>query len=266
MKLNFRETINQKTDRELETISKDYVFYSEEERLIALREMEVRGILTKQQSVEKRELESEFEKELFRADAKRVKFEDSDENSEHPTEDPPTITLRITPLNQIRSLSWLLFFVFVFVSMIIIVSQFADDNYLSKLPDRELSEKIIFFTFFAAFISFFFLSILHIHIDYLIRNRNEEYEIGDNMIIRRKNGIETYYSCEDISDIHLYQVDSMRIMRLPPWSDYHFVKILMKSGEVLYLTSLLYPSGLDEILDDYIRVSYLNETRWFPAT
>jgi len=42
-KLNFKETIKQKTDKELEIISKDHVFYSEDERLLALKELELRN-------------------------------------------------------------------------------------------------------------------------------------------------------------------------------------------------------------------------------
>jgi len=257
MKVKFQETINKKTDKELETISKDYVFYSEEERLIALRELEVRGKLTKELSEVKRDLE--FEKELS-ANAKRKEFE----NSEHRIEDQPTITLRITPFKQIRSLFFVLFFGF----LVVIIIQLTDSFDLSNAPKLDLSGKIIFFTFFAAFISFFVLSVLFIHIDYFIRNRNEEYEIRDKLIIRRKNGIETYYSRKDIDDIHLYHTESEFSLpsKRPPWAHYHFVKILMKSGEVLYLTSLFYPSGLKKILDGYIKVSYLSETRWFPTT
>ena len=48
MKANFQETIKQKTDKELEIISKDCVFYSEEERLIALKELESRNGLSKE--------------------------------------------------------------------------------------------------------------------------------------------------------------------------------------------------------------------------
>ena len=47
MKHNFIETIKQKTDKELEIISKDCAFYSEEERLVALNELEARNSLTK---------------------------------------------------------------------------------------------------------------------------------------------------------------------------------------------------------------------------
>jgi len=62
MKVNFQETIKQKTDKELETISKDYVFYSEEERLIALNELETRSGLSNELLMYKKDLESSVEK------------------------------------------------------------------------------------------------------------------------------------------------------------------------------------------------------------
>jgi len=61
MKTNFQETIKQKTDKELEIISKDDVFYSEEEQLIALEELERRNSLTKELSMSKKEIESSIE-------------------------------------------------------------------------------------------------------------------------------------------------------------------------------------------------------------
>ena len=61
MKANFQETIKQKTDKELETISKDYAFYSEKERLIALNELEFRNSLTKELLTRKENIESTIE-------------------------------------------------------------------------------------------------------------------------------------------------------------------------------------------------------------
>ena len=48
MKHSFIETVKRKTDKELELISKDYAFYSEEERLVVLNELEARNSLTKE--------------------------------------------------------------------------------------------------------------------------------------------------------------------------------------------------------------------------
>ena len=77
MKANFQETVKQKTDKELETIAKDYVFYSEEERLIALNELESRNNLPKELLISKKDIEYSQEME---EDAKkpthRIKFKD----------------------------------------------------------------------------------------------------------------------------------------------------------------------------------------------
>jgi len=43
MKLNFKEIISQKSDKELEKILKDHVFYSEDERLLAEEELALRN-------------------------------------------------------------------------------------------------------------------------------------------------------------------------------------------------------------------------------
>jgi hypothetical protein len=64
MKTNFQETLKQKTDKELETISKDYAFYSKEERLIALNELEIRNSLTKELLMCKEDIASSIEIEL----------------------------------------------------------------------------------------------------------------------------------------------------------------------------------------------------------
>jgi len=58
MKVNFQETIKQKTDKELETIVRDYVFYSEDERLIALKELESRNSMTNDLLMCKKNIES----------------------------------------------------------------------------------------------------------------------------------------------------------------------------------------------------------------
>jgi len=62
MKADFQEIVKQKTDRELELISKDFVFYSEEEQLVALKELESRGNLTKELLISKKDIE--YSKEM----------------------------------------------------------------------------------------------------------------------------------------------------------------------------------------------------------
>ena len=80
--------------------------------------------------------------------------------------------------------------------------------------------------------------------------------------------METVYNVEDIDDISLYLSPPKFGNGLHLWAydNYHFAKIVMKSGEVLYLTSLLYPSGLEKVLDKYVKKSYWSEKRLFPTT
>ena len=61
MKLNFPEIIQSKTDKELEIISKDYSFYSSEERLLALKELEKRNKLSIALATDKDILEASLE-------------------------------------------------------------------------------------------------------------------------------------------------------------------------------------------------------------
>jgi rhomboid protease GluP len=65
MKHSFQETVKKKTDKELEIISKDYVFYSEDERLIALNELISRNKQDEELVKAKKKIEKskEFDKE-----------------------------------------------------------------------------------------------------------------------------------------------------------------------------------------------------------
>ena len=71
MKENFHEIVKQKTDKELEIIAKDYVFYSEEEQLIALNELESRNRLTEELLISKKDIE--YSKEM-EEDAKKPTY------------------------------------------------------------------------------------------------------------------------------------------------------------------------------------------------
>jgi hypothetical protein len=161
-----------------------------------------------------------------------------------------SIILKITFLKHIKSLSVPL--------LLIVVASFID----LLLPG---GSQYFIFTAISAVLS---LPAFFLHIDYFIRNRQEEYEIGNQKIIRRKNGVEKYYRLEDIAKIYLYYPQTLNAQSnyVGIWSHYHYAKIVLKSGEVLYLTSLLYPFGLEEILGKYLKVPFLSEYRWLPAT
>ena len=153
--------------------------------------------------------------------------------------------------------------------MIVLLIFFAKSWTVVDFLNRGYGELLLFLLFAVVFFSNFMFSILFLHIDYFIKNRNEEYEIRDKTIIKRKNGIETWYDKNDIVNIIFYVPErrlDVRTHRGFPWKNYNFVEIVMKSGEVLYLTSLLYPSGLEKILKNYIDKDYWQEARWFPTT
>ena len=57
MKNNFKEIIKQSSDKDLERIATDCVFYSEEERFLALSELENRNNLTEKLQEHKKEIE-----------------------------------------------------------------------------------------------------------------------------------------------------------------------------------------------------------------
>ncbi len=57
MKDNFEEIIKQSTDKDLERISTDYIFYSEAERELALNELERRNALTEELHEHKKQIE-----------------------------------------------------------------------------------------------------------------------------------------------------------------------------------------------------------------
>ena len=158
------------------------------------------------------------------------------------------ITLKITWLNQFRQFWMNLAFLGVMLYFF-----FSSDG----MPMTLL-------LILGAFVGFVVLFPLHVHIDYLTRNYGETYEIDDTKIIRRKNGLETVYNVTDITDIYLYRSSVNRI----PWGMYHFAQIVMKSGENIYLTSLLYPSvwGIQKILENYLKVPFLREEVWLTTT
>ena len=86
------------------------------------------------------------------------------------------------------------------------------------------------------------LPALYLHIQYWLRNKDEEYEIMNDGILLRKGGTETHYKNEDIMNIFLY---------LPPPAYrnsnfnlfligyYHYAVIRLKSKKILILTNLL---------------------------
>ncbi|MDR0332916.1 MAG: hypothetical protein LBI15_05575 [Dysgonamonadaceae bacterium] len=94
-----------------------------------------------------------------------------------------------------------------------------------------------------------------LHIDYYQRNKNTEYEILKDKIIVRKNYCENIYMKSDIEEIFVY--DPRNFFHRWIWIyrtsfyKYNFVRIDMKNGESLYLTSLLYSGKVENVVKDY---------------
>ena len=107
------------------------------------------------------------------------------------------------------------------------------------------------------------LPTLFLHLNYMKTNKNEAYEIKNKIIIKRKNGNETIYNFDEIDTIYLYQSNAGRRTL---WSAYHFMEINLKSGEMLYLTSILHSSDFETIFKKNMDLSYYKITnRLFPV-
>lgn len=102
-----------------------------------------------------------------------------------------------------------------------------------------------------------------------MRNKGEEYELLDNKIILNKNN-ETYtYSQDDIKKIIVYVSPNYYndFFYYTAFENYHFAKVELKNGKVLYLTSLLAPGGVDKALKVYLKdVFYIRKKRLFATT
>ena len=92
MKVNFKETIKRKTDKDLEIISKDYVFYSEEERLIAISELEARSGLSTELTKTKQSLELSIKMEEEDEEMRKKQKEERKYKSSNPALSADTFT------------------------------------------------------------------------------------------------------------------------------------------------------------------------------
>jgi hypothetical protein len=170
--------------------------------------------------------------------------------------DQPTITLKMRFIRHVRLFLSFLFFVCLLIVYILIIGGLG-----LQFPFENFASKFFVVCYFVLFL-YFTAPTFFIHLNYYKRNRNEEYEIGKKTIIRRKNGIETTYKIDDVDHIYLYQ----NLDLFASWRRYKYVKIVMKSGERLYLTSLLYPSGLEKLVKIYMKKHYYTVNKEFVHT
>lgn len=112
-----------------------------------------------------------------------------------------------------------------------------------------------YFVIFVPLFIFTELPALFLHIEYLKRNRGEEYELCDNRIIKHKDELETVYHSEEIKNITVYVSPNYyrNDIYFTGFENYHFARIILNTGEILYLTSLLAPGGVDKALSTYLK-------------
>jgi hypothetical protein len=160
--------------------------------------------------------------------------------------------IKITPMRQLKALSYFLFHIVLYAATFI---------YLKFDTD--------FFVIFGPMTVLLVLPALFLHFEYIYRNKKEEYELCGDKIIRRKENNEFIYNKEDISKITVFVCPNYfrNGIYVTAFENYHFARIVLNTGENMYLTSLLAPGGIDKALSIYLKdIPYRKENRLFSTT
>lgn len=126
-----------------------------------------------------------------------------------------------------------------------------------------------YFVIFIPLFAFTQLPTIFLHIEYLKRNNGEEYELCGERIVQHKEDKEFIYYKEDIKKIEVYVSPNYfnNEIYFTTYANYHYAKIYLRSGEILYLTSLLAPGGIDKVLSTYLKdIPYRKVKRIFATT
>lgn len=122
--------------------------------------------------------------------------------------------------------------------------------YLGALSDIET---IAYLTL--PFIIIFVLPVLVIHVNYLLSSTTVRYEINANSLVERDGKTMTIYKSTDITKIIIYATPNRlkdTATRSFPFEDYHLVKIQLKNGTEITLTSL-FSHNLDKQIQKYFK-------------
>lgn len=98
---------------------------------------------------------------------------------------------------------------------------------------------------FAIFFVIDLIPTLYLHIEYYLKNKDEEYEVQFDELIRYKNGESESYKVSDIEIIKvylspaLYRGSNLHFLGIEA---YHYARVYLKSGEELIITCLLTPN------------------------
>lgn len=160
--------------------------------------------------------------------------------------------IKITKGTQLKALTFCIAISIVYIGALI---YFGFDN--------------ITFIFVGIGFSFQNIPAIFLHIEYLKQNKGEEYELCGNRIIMHKDGLETVYGSDEIKSITIYVSPNYYRgdIYFTGFENYHFARILLNSGKVLYLTSLLAPGGIDKVLSSHLKdIPYRKVKRLFATT
>ena len=161
--------------------------------------------------------------------------------------------LKITAMRQVKALSYFVFYLFIFM--------------IAYIYTLNLDEA--FFVIFGPISILLVFPTLFLHVEYLYRNKKEEYELCGDKIIRRKENNDFIYNKEDIKKVEIYVSPNYynNDLYFTAYANYHFAKLYLTSGEILYITSLLSPGGIDKAFSSYLKdIPYRKVKRLFATT
>lgn len=257
MKNNFQKLMTKKSDSELEEYLINIMAYSREIVEAAIIELKNRGRIfteseftTFESKIQKRE-DTIGKNTIVVADVLEKKIE-FNENERKFLKKNTVNLLRITPMKQMKALSYFFLHIALY-TIIFIFLKFDTDFFLIFLPMAVL----------------LILPTLFLHFEYIYRNNNEEFELCGDKIIRRKGFNESIYTKEDIKRIEIYMSPNYfnKETYFTAFANYHFAKVMLESGEEIYITSLLDPDGLDKAFSLYLDgISYRRIKKVFATT
>jgi len=108
---------------------------------------------------------------------------------------------------------------------------------------------------------------LYLHLKYFIQNKGEEYEIRDNILLRRKNGRVSYYRSDEISKIEIFMTPSVykgSDFHLLTIESYYYAQILLKNSTDRILITCVIAPNLEEFLRKLQGVNYERNKVFFP--
>ena len=258
METIFQKLMTKKSDKELEDYLINIMTYSREIVEAVITELKNRGrvfteyeLSTIKTKIQERE-KTIGKNTIIVCDVRERKLE-FDDNEKSYLKTYTGNILKITPMKQARSL---------FYFLLATILNFGIYYYMGL-------DSFFFLIVLLPLFLFTIIPALFLHFEYIYRNKNEEYELCGDKIIRRKGVNEFIYEKEDIKKVEIYMSPNYfnKETYFTAFANYHFAKVILDSGEKLYLTSLLDPKGIDKAFSLYLDgISYRRIKRIFATT